>query len=264
MINQAISVKISNIFYEGGDLFNKICDSFHNQQIGRVFSITTSRLPFNKKYGHPMYTIFVYFSVWYDTAAAENIQSRIIAKKKCKFTYDAPEPCFWLLAENKSRKLSKIELQMLKNDTEYYHNELAAQMQEQDAEDVYISQLFKQNEMIQRLQNICIQNGLDLPFWDAKNPPAVEDTAYELSAAQTALECSAALFADEETDEETDALAHECVESVLEEEDIWTKDFIPVPYYENEWKYDNPFPIHPSGLSMYLESNEEELFCGEC
>jgi hypothetical protein len=262
MINQTVSVKISNIFYEGGDLFNKICDSFHNQQIGRVFSITTTRLPFNKKYGHPMYHIFVYFSVWYDTPAAENIQSRILAKKKCKFMYDAPEPWFWLLDENKSRKLSKNELQMLKNDTEYYENELAAQLQkEQDVEDVYISQLFKQNEMIQRLQDICIQNGLDLPFWDAKNPPAVEETAYELSAAQTALECSAALFSDEETDEETDALAHECVESVLEEEDIWSKDFIPVPYYENDEDYVQPFPNYRSCLFM---ANEEELFCGEC
>jgi hypothetical protein len=256
MINQTISVKISNIFPDesGLNMFTKICESFHNQQIGRVFCITTTRLPFNKKYGYQMYNIFVYLSVWYDTAAAENMQTRILAKKKCNFMYDAPQPWFWLIAENKSRRLSKNELQMLREDREFYHNELEAQMQEQqDVEDSYMSQLWEQNDMIQRLQSICIQNGLDIPFWDAKNPPAFEDTTYDLSSAQTALECSSVLFTDEEVNESTDALAHECAVSVLNE-DIWTQDFIPVPYYENDNYY---AADEQSRLPMYLGLEED-------
>jgi len=108
----------------------KIINIFHQQQLGRVYKVSIIRMPDSKKRSFPIYQAFVYFSAWYDNTIAYNFQQRIFgAKKQARVVYD--DPWYWVVFENKKRRLSNNDKRIMRLGYQAYLQELACAEQEQ-------------------------------------------------------------------------------------------------------------------------------------
>jgi hypothetical protein len=164
----------------------KVKEVFIKQNIGMVSRVdiikkrVTKQRKRERKHvgGDYMRSAHVYFKTWFDTEANRNLQARIMdPNKEARVVID--EPWYWLL----------LESQRNQDEQRIYHTEslvnvmiyhITLRDEETKAE------FKKQNEAIQRLQDFCITQGLEIPFWDNKDPPAAEVSSMEALAAETA------------------------------------------------------------------------------
>jgi hypothetical protein len=289
MINQRLSLVIPRVFPQWVDEA-KIIKIFRDQQIGIIFKVSIVRMPYEKNTSvngrseksrsYPIYKAYLYFSAWFENVIAENFQSRIYGKdKQARVVYD--DPWFWTVFENTERsKLSKADKRLLRLTREIYKNnqfvqkqqeELARELEEQK------QKLEEQNNSIQILQDFCIQNGLEVPFWSKSHPPSVEVSSLEALSAATAVASADFVLADhdEAVDAQMDyyAIPYECAESVLRANEVdadevdadevdadevdadevdadeagtkyeeqFNYEFIPVNSYNADWNFENPY-----------------------
>jgi hypothetical protein len=311
MINQQLSLVIPRVFPQWVDE-EKIITIFRQQQIGIISKVSIVRMPDTSGTGpsgtgpsgtgpsktgtsgtgktHPIYKAYLYFSVWFENIITENFQKRIYGKdKQARVVYD--DPWFWTVFENTERvKLSKNDKRLMRLSAEIYKNtlfvqtqqeELAREMAEQKLQVAEQKlqvveqkhQMAKQNNVIQNLQNFCIKNGLEIPFWSANHPPSAEDSSFEALSAETAVNSAEfVLHTERDFDDERDfnegdfkddgvynegyyndegdfiprkysSIPYKCAESVLEEEygENFNYGFIPVKSYSADWKLENPY-----------------------
>jgi hypothetical protein len=286
MINQHLSLVIPRVFPQWVDE-EKIVKIFREQQIGIISKVSIVRMPMEKgpvekdrKY--PIYKAYLYFSVWFEGIIAQNFQKRIYGKdKQARVVYD--DPWFWTVFENTERvKLSKADKRLMRLSAEIYKNTLFVQAQQEELARELAEQkqklaeqkqkLAEQNNAIQLLQTFCIENGLEIPFWSAKQPPSVEVSSLEALSAATAV-ASAEFVLQEDDDEEQEqeqeqqqiqaeyySIPYECAESVLEENDEYFEEkfnygFIPIKSYTHDWEVENPYTNNTpeqSRLCSYL------------
>ena len=292
MINQRLSLVIPRVFPQWVDEA-KIIKIFRDQKLGEIFKVNIVRMPDEKGRNHPIYKAYLYFSVWYESIIVANFQDRIYGKdKQARVVYD--DPWFWTVFKNTERvKLSKADKRMMRISLETYkenerltrtiremkknreflqdqQEQLAYEMAEQKqqlAEHLaqQKQQLAEHNNTMQILQDFCIKNGLEIPFWSAKHPPSAEVSSLEALSAATAVACADFVLQDE-TDEHMayNSIPYECVDSVLFEEtlkldqefgEIFNYDYIPVNSYEADWVTENPYTNNTpeqSRLCSYL------------
>ncbi len=102
-----------------------IMDTFHKQDIGKVYKVDIIRKPDEPGRHYPIYQAFIYFSVWYDNEIAFHFQQRIYnsENKQTKVVYD--DPWFWVVFENKSKKnaLSKDDKRLIQMEKQLYQAE---------------------------------------------------------------------------------------------------------------------------------------------
>jgi hypothetical protein len=111
-IDQSLSLMIPRVFPQWTDE-QKIIDVFHQQQLGRVYKVSVIRMPDSNKRGIPIYQAFVYFSAWYENTIVHNFQQRIFgAKKQARVVYD--DPWYWVVFENKKRRLSNNDKRIMR------------------------------------------------------------------------------------------------------------------------------------------------------
>lgn len=256
MIHQNLSIMITNVFPNCDDE-ETIIRAFHEQQIGKVFKVSITRMSFGKNKKKPVYKAIVHFSVWYDTKNAYNLQQRIFNEKKVRVVYNGT--WFWNVFENKSSRLSntdkrsmRIAADIYKIQQENFHiqnkishiaadnaylfkiqNEAEAAYMDKfqiAAENDYMikNKLFEQNQRIQELQDVCIANGLEVPFWVRNNPPSADVSSMELLSAKTAI-AAANFVLDEPNNNDTATSTSTSTMNCQE-----TEDFIPVGRYEND------------------------------
>jgi hypothetical protein len=254
-INQNLSLIMHNVLsrYTHEE---KIVQVFHEQHIGKVFKVSFRRMPINKKNKILIYNATIYFSVWYDTPIAYNLQQRILnGMGLARVMYD--DPWHWIVFENKSRpRFSKIEKRIMRIAADTYkiqheNEQIQKRNAEIEAENAYMiqQQLAFQNQCIQELQNICIANGLDIPFWNSKNPPSADVSSMEMLSAKTAI--ASAEFVLNESDK-TNAPVTDYTPmtrdtplspmGMSDQQDMdyeKEEDFIPVERYKNDDIYDN-------------------------
>jgi hypothetical protein len=291
MINQQLSLVIPRVFPQWVDEAT-IVKIFRDQQIGIISKVSivrtsetgtseTGTSETGKTY--PIYKAYLYFSVWFENIIAENFQKRIYGKtKQARVVYD--DPWFWTVFKNHERvKLSNIDKRQMRLSAEIYKNKQFVQAQQDQIAYEMAEQkqkLAEQNNIIQILQDFCIKNGLEIPFWSANHPPSAEVTSLEALSAATAVacadfvlqyqdedldleyssipyECAEAVLADAEAEAEDnfnyDFIPYQCAEAVLadahaeaevhaeaEAEDNFNYDFIPVNSYEEDWVTENP------------------------
>ena len=253
MINQHLSLVIPRVFPQWVDEA-KIVKIFREQQIGIISKVSivrtseTGTSETGKTY--PIYKAYLYFSVWFENIIAENFQKRIYGKnKQARVVYD--DPWFWTVFENHERvKLSNIDKRQMRLSAEIYKNNQFVQAQQEQIAYEMAEQkqkLAEQNNIIQILQDFCIKNGLEIPFWSANHPPSAEVTSLEALSAATAVACADFVLQDEEYNEAEDNfnydfIPYECAEAVLADaEDNFNYDFIPVNSYEEDWIAENPY-----------------------
>ncbi len=232
----------------------KIVQVFHEQHIGKVFKVSIRRKRNDKKIKIPIYTATIHFSVWYDTSIAYNFQQRILnGIKMARVMYD--DPCNWIVFENKSQpRFSKTEKRIMRIAADTYkiqqeNEQIQQRNAEIEAENSYMiqQQLTLQNQRIQELQDICVANGLEVPFWSSKNPPSADVSSMEMLSAKTAI--AAAEFVLNE-DGQTNVPVTDYTPltrntplspmGMSDKQDMEDKeeDFIPVERYENDDMYD--------------------------
>lgn len=227
MINQCLSLLIPRVFPQWVDE-SKIVKIFREQQIGIISKVSIERMPDEKGRKHPIYKAYLYFSVWFENIIAQNFQDRIYGKhKQACVVYD--DPWFWVVFENTERlKLSKNDKRLMRLSAEMYKNALFVQAQQEEVGRELAEQkqkLAEQNNTMQILQDFCIKNGLEIPFWSAKHPPSAEVSSLEALSAATAVACV---------------------------------DFLPVNSYEKDWVTENPYTNNSpeqSRLCSYLGSD---------
>ena len=277
MINQRLSLVIPRVFPQWVDEA-KIIKIFRDQKLGEIFKVNIVRMPDEKGRNHPIYKAYLYFSVWYESIIVANFQDRIYGKdKQARVVYD--DPWFWTVFKNTERvKLSQADKRMMRINLETYkenerltrtiremkkNREFLEEQQEQLAYEMaqqnqhmaehlaehlaehmaeQKQQLAEQNNIMQMLQDFCIKNGLEIPFWSAKHPPSAEVSSLEALSAATAVACADFV------------LQH----SVL--------DFIPVNSYEGDWVTENPYTNNSpeqSRLCLYL-GGQDDKFADVC
>jgi hypothetical protein len=95
-----ISLYIPHIFANYSK--NDVVKVFEDLSIGKVKNID-----FISKMGNdnkPYNAAYIHFDYWYDNVAASNFQERVLnPKKEARLMYE--DPWFWLVLENKSRKI---------------------------------------------------------------------------------------------------------------------------------------------------------------
>jgi hypothetical protein len=292
MINQRLSLVIPRVFPQYIDEA-KIIKIFRDQKLGEIFKVNIVRMPDEKGRNHPIYKAYLYFSVWYESIIAQNFQDRIYGKdKQARVVYD--DPWFWTVFKNTERvKLSQADKRMMRISLETYkedarltrtiremkkNREFLEEQQEQLAYELaqqkqqlaehlaeQKQQLAEQNNIMQILQDFCIKNGLEIPFWSAKHPPSAEVSSLEALSAATAVACADFVLQHEEQEHMAyNSIPYECVDSVLFEEtlkldqefgEIFNYDYIPVKSYEADWVTENPYTnnsAEQSRLCSYL------------
>jgi len=239
MINQQLTLVIPRVFPQWVDE-EKIITIFRQQQIGIISKVSIVRMPDTSGTGpsgtgpsgtdktHPIYKAYLYFSVWFENIITENFQKRIYGKdKQARVVYD--DPWFWTVFENTERvKLSKNDKRLMRLSAEIYKNTLFVQTQQEELaremaqqkhqmaeqklqvaeQKLQVAeqklQMAKQNNVIQNLQNFCIKNGLEIPFWSANHPPSFEDSSFEALSAETAVNSAEFVLHTEGDDTERD------------------------------------------------------------
>ena len=183
----------------------KVKEVFLKQNIGKVSRVdiikkrVTKQRKRERKHvgGDYMRSAHVYFKTWFDTEANRNLQARIMdPAKEARVVID--EPWYWLLLEsNRNKDEQRIY------HTESLMNVMIHHISIRDEETK--AELKKQNEAIQRLQDFCITQGLEIPFWDTKDPPAAEVSSMEALAAETAAKTAEYALKGEYEDEDEEA-----------------------------------------------------------
>jgi hypothetical protein len=183
----------------------KITEVFHNQLIGKVSRVdiikkkVTKQRKRERKHvgGDYIRSAHVYFTTWFDTEANRNLQARIMdPEKEARVVVD--DPWYWLLLES-NRNQDEQRLQR----TETIMNIMSYHITLRDEETK--AELKKQNEAIQHLQDFCITQGLEIPFWDTRNPPAEEVSSMEALAANTAAKAAEYVLNGEYEDDDEEA-----------------------------------------------------------
>lgn len=285
MVNQRLSLVIPRVFPQWVDEA-KMIKIFRDQQIGIISKVSIVSMPKEKGRKHSVYKAYLYFSVWFENIISQNFQDRIYGKaRQARVVYD--DPWYWTVFENtECLKLSKEDKRLMRVSAEIYKNSLFVQEQQEQQEQIaheqaeqkqqleqQKQQLAEQNNIIQILQDFCIKNGLEVPFWSAKHPPSAEVSSLEALSAATAVACADFVLQDEEqTDDEgmpNYYIPYECAEAVLSEDsgevdtlalekeyrENFNYEFIPVNSYKGEWETENPYiPDTPeqSRLLSYL------------
>lgn len=295
MVNQRLSLVIPRVFPQWVDE-GKMIKIFRDQQIGIISKVSIVSMPKEKGRKHPIYKAYLYFSVWFENIISQNFQDRIYGKaRQARVVYD--DPWYWTVFENtECLKLSKEDKRLMRVSAEIYKNSLFVQEQQEQQEqiaheqaeqkqqlDQQKQQLAEQNNIIQILQDFCIKNGLEVPFWSAKHPPSAEVSSLEALSAATAVACADFVLQDEEQSDDKSMpnyyIPYECAEAVLSEDsgevdsgevdsgeidtlaldkefgENFNYDFIPVKRYEGVWETENPYiPDTPeqSQLLSYL------------
>jgi hypothetical protein len=291
MINQRLSLVIPRVFPQWVDEA-KIIKIFRDQKLGEIFKVSIVRMPDEKGRNHPIYKAYLYFSVWFESIIAQNFQDRIYGKdKQARVVYD--DPWFWTVFKNTERvKLSKADKRIMRISLETYkedarltrtiremkkNREFLEEQQEQLAYELaqQKQELAQQNNTMQILQDFCIKNGLEIPFWSAKHPPSAEVSSLEALSAATAVACADFVLQDDNDQHMAyNSIPYECVDSVLFEDtyevdtcevdtcevdqefgEIFNYDFIPVNSYEADWVTENPYTNNSpeqSRLCSYL------------
>jgi hypothetical protein len=246
---QNLSLVIPRVFPHWIDE-QKIIKVFHEQQLGRIFKVSIKRMPNERERDYPIYKAYLYFSVWYDTEIAYNFQRRIFTgQKQARVVYD--DPWFWISFENKSKRLSRTDQRLMRIDRDFYQNEqiMTNQLLEQKQELIehrHIIQehkeqiqeqqhsLAEQQRNMEHLQRFCIQRGLNVPFWNPKNPPA--DADIDIALAETTVRVAeAVLNYDDSTDDinlETSLLANDMTKMVLDEQTSFRNEYETCLSYE--------------------------------
>lgn len=279
MINQRLSLVIPRVFPQYIDEA-KIIKIFRDQKLGEIFKVNIVRMPSEKGRKYPIYKAYLYFSVWFESIIVQNFQDRIYGKhRQARVVYD--DPWYWTVFQNtECLKLSKADKRIMRISLETYkederltrtiremkkNREFLEEQQEQLAYELaqqkqelaqQKQQLAEQNNTMQILQDFCIKNGLEIPFWSAKHPPSAEVSSLEALSAATAVACADFVLQHEEQEHMAyNSIPYECVDSVLFEEtceadtlkldqefgEIFNYDFIPVNSYEAEWVTENPY-----------------------
>ena len=306
MINQRLSLVIPRVFPQWVDEA-KIIKIFRDQKLGEIFKVNIVRTnemgTHENGRNHPIYKAYLYFSVWFESIIVQNFQDRIYGKyKQARVVYD--DPWFWTVFKNTERvKLSKADKRMMRISLETYkederltrtiremkkNREFLEEQQEQLAYELaqqkqqlaehlaeQKQQLAEQNNAIQLLQDFCIKNGLEIPFWSAKHPPSAEVSSLEALSAATAVACADFVLQDDNDQHMAyNSIPYECVDSVLFEDtyeagtcgadtyevdqefgEIFNYDYIPVNSYEADWVTENPYTNNSpeqSRLCSYL------------
>ena len=121
-INQHLSLMIPRVFPQWIDEAT-IISIFERQHIGRVGKVSIKRKADEPGRDYPIYQAYIYFSVWYDNEIAYNFQQRIFGpKKQARVVYD--DPWFWVVFENKKRRLSPTDKRMLRIDAQQYADQM--------------------------------------------------------------------------------------------------------------------------------------------
>jgi hypothetical protein len=296
MVNQHLSLVIPRIFPKWVDE-EKIIKIFREQKLGEIFKVSIVRMPNKKGCKYPIYKAYVYFSVWFESIITQNFQDRIYSKKRqARVIYD--DPWYWTVFENTEhvrlsnadKRMKRISLEMYKEDARLTrtiremkkNREFLQEQQEQIAHELVEQkqqladqnqQLAEQNNIIQILQDFCIKNGLEVPFWSAKHPPSAEVSSLEALSAATAVACADFVLQDEEQPDDEGMpnyyFPYECAEAVLSEDsgeidtlaldkefgEKFNYDFIPVKRYKGDWETENPYipdTTEQSRLLSYL------------
>ena len=179
----------------------RITEVFYKQNIGRVSRVDIIKRKVSNKRkrdrkhigGDYIRSAHVYFTAWYDTVANHNLQARILdPKREARIVFD--EPWYWLLIESQRNKDEQRLLQT--EDFAYSLAEEVNYLHKCQQETVEILQT--QNAIIQRLQDYCISQGLEIPFWDGTHPPSAEVSSLEALAAETAVHSAEHVLQDED------------------------------------------------------------------
>jgi len=94
-----ISLYIPHIFANYGK--TDVAAVFENLKIGKVQDIDfVSKMGQD---GKPFNAAYIHFEYWYDNISAANFQERVLHKSPAKIMYE--EPWFWLVLENKGKKI---------------------------------------------------------------------------------------------------------------------------------------------------------------
>jgi hypothetical protein len=207
----------------------KVKEVFLKQNIGKVsrVDIVKKRVTKERKRerkhvgGDYVRSAHVYFTTWFDTESNRNLQARIMdPEKEARVVID--DPWYWLLLEsNRNHDEERLQrTESLINTTMNLVNIVNNKNKETKA------QLSKQNEAIQHLQDFCITQGLEIPFWDTRNPPAEEVSSMEALAANTAAKAAEYVLNGEYEDDdeevslmEAESTATSVAEYVLNEYD---------------------------------------------
>ena len=200
--NMVIYIPRMNTFWATSE---KVKEVFLKQTIGIVNRVdiikkrVTKQRKRERKHvgGDYMRSAHVYFKTWFDTEANRNLQARIMdPTKEARVVID--DPWYWLLLESNRNK----------DEQRIYHTEslmsimihhITIRDEETKAE------LKKQNKAIQRLQDFCITQGLEIPFWDNKNPPTEAVSSMEALAANTAAKTAEYILNGEYEDEDEES-----------------------------------------------------------
>ena len=94
-----ISLYIPHIFANYGK--HDVTRVFENLKIGKVQTIDFVSKMGND--GKAFNAAYIHFEYWFDNISAANFQERVLTNSPAKLMYD--EPWFWLVLENKGRKI---------------------------------------------------------------------------------------------------------------------------------------------------------------
>jgi hypothetical protein len=277
----------------------KIVKVFHNQNIGLIYRVRIYKVPnengLNKKgKKFPIYKAVIYFSHWYETDIARNLQQRLFEKNQARIVYD--DPWYWTIFKNESHKLSKKDKRAIRISQELYYTTLANAeeilanaeeinemkslyyMQEASIQNC-ILELKSQNMQIQRLQEFCINHGLEIPFWDANHPPSADVTSLEAISAQTAVASSEFVLASSNDEKEyaawvnmqdAEKTANAVAENALadfaekngyyEQNDVYGNQYHGNQYYGNQAYGNQAYGYYDPYSACYSYNNSAE--CG--
>lgn len=133
-IDQSLSLMIPRVFPQWIDE-QKIIDIFHQQHLGRVYKVSIIRVPDSKKRSFPIYKAIIYFSAWYNNTIAYNFQQRIFGtKKQARVVYD--DPWYWVVFENKTRRLSNNDKRLMRLGYQAYLHEQVIAEQDKRIQDL--------------------------------------------------------------------------------------------------------------------------------
>lgn len=133
-IDQSLSLMIPRVFPQWIDE-QTIIDIFHQQHLGRVYKVSIIRVPDSKKRSFPIYKAIIYFSAWYNNTIAYNFQQRIFgAKKQARVVYD--DPWYWVVFENKTRRLSNNDKRLMRLGYQAYLHEQVIAEQDKRIQDL--------------------------------------------------------------------------------------------------------------------------------